>query len=219
MTTNEILLGVGLTVVLAVGSQVVASQLRIPALVVLLPAGFFAGALTDDVHPDRLLGPAFQPLVSLAVAVILYDSGLGLICTSFAGIRVAWWSGSSRLVFRSRSPSARCVRRCSWACRGSRRSCSAPFWSCLVRPLWVHFSHERCTTGRAPATDSALGGLADRSGRSDPGRGAIRRDRGGNQVWARGRARGVYRERRGRAGRRHGRNCAAVASARGDGAG
>ncbi|WP_368656280.1 cation:proton antiporter, partial [Streptomyces viridosporus] len=78
MTTDEILLGVGLTFVLAVGSQVVASRVRVPALIILLPAGFVAGALTDDIHPDRLLGPAFSPLVSLAVAVILYDSGLGL---------------------------------------------------------------------------------------------------------------------------------------------
>jgi NhaP-type Na+/H+ or K+/H+ antiporter len=78
MSTDQILFGVGLILVLAVGSQVLASQLRIPALIILLPAGFTAGALTTDVNPDRLLGAAFQPLVSLAVAVILYDSGLGL---------------------------------------------------------------------------------------------------------------------------------------------
>jgi hypothetical protein len=34
--------------------------------------------LTDDVNPQHLLGATFQPLVSLAVAVILYDSGLAL---------------------------------------------------------------------------------------------------------------------------------------------
>jgi hypothetical protein len=39
---------------------------------------FIAGALTSDVNPERLLGPAFEPLVSLSVAVILYDAGLGL---------------------------------------------------------------------------------------------------------------------------------------------
>ena len=78
MTTNQILIGVGLILVLAVGSQVLASRLRIPAIIVLLPAGFVAGALTTDVNPQRLLGPAFQPLVSLSVAVILYDAGLGL---------------------------------------------------------------------------------------------------------------------------------------------
>ena len=44
----------------------------------MLPAGFIAGALTSDVNPELLLGAAFQPLVSLAVAVIPYDAGLGL---------------------------------------------------------------------------------------------------------------------------------------------
>src|SRR5262245_53433682 len=78
MTTNQVLLGVGLILVLAVGSQVLANQLRIPALIIMLPAGFAAGALTTDVDPQSLLGSAFQPLVSLAVAVILYDSGLAL---------------------------------------------------------------------------------------------------------------------------------------------
>ena len=78
MTTNQILTGVGLIFALAVGSQVLASRLRIPAIIVLLPAGFVAGALTTDVDPQRLLGPAFEPLVSLSVAVILYDAGLSL---------------------------------------------------------------------------------------------------------------------------------------------
>jgi NhaP-type Na+/H+ or K+/H+ antiporter len=78
MTTDQVLLGAGLILVLAVGSQVLANSLRIPALIILLPAGFTAGALTTDVNPQRLLGAAFQPLVSLAVAVILYDAGLAL---------------------------------------------------------------------------------------------------------------------------------------------
>lgn len=78
MTANQVLIGVGLILALAVGSQILASRLHIPALIVLLPVGFAAGALTTDVNPDRLLGVAFQPLVSLSVAVILYDAGLGL---------------------------------------------------------------------------------------------------------------------------------------------
>ncbi len=78
MTTNQVLLGVGLILVLAVGSQVLASRLKIPALIILLPAGFTAGAITTDVNPQDLLGAAFQPLVSLAVAVILYDAGMSL---------------------------------------------------------------------------------------------------------------------------------------------
>src|ERR1700742_5062033 len=78
VTTAQILIGFGLIILLAVGSQVVASRLRIPALIVLLPAGFIVGALTSDINPQHLLGASFQPLVSLSVAVILYDAGLGL---------------------------------------------------------------------------------------------------------------------------------------------
>ncbi|MGW4687021.1 cation:proton antiporter [Streptomyces sp. NPDC004244] len=77
MSEQQILLGTALTVVLAVGSQILASRLHVPSLIVLLPVGFIAGALTDVIHPDQL-APDFDPLVSLAVAVILYDAGLGL---------------------------------------------------------------------------------------------------------------------------------------------
>jgi NhaP-type Na+/H+ or K+/H+ antiporter len=78
LSTNQVLAGFGLIVVLAVGSQVLGSRLRVPALIIMLPAGFIAGVITDDVNPHKLLGPAFQPLVSLSVAVILYNAGLGL---------------------------------------------------------------------------------------------------------------------------------------------
>ncbi|WP_406363888.1 cation:proton antiporter [Streptomyces sp. NBC_01579] len=96
MTTDQVLMGVGLTLVLAVGSQILAGRLRIPALIVLLPVGFAAGAVVDELDPQRLLGPAFSPLVSLAVAVILYDAGLGLDLRKLKGhtrrvvIRLIW---------------------------------------------------------------------------------------------------------------------------------
>jgi NhaP-type Na+/H+ or K+/H+ antiporter len=64
--------------VLAVGAQLVARLTRLPAIVVLLPAGFLAGAATDVVQPDRLLGDLFQPFVSIAVGVILFEAGLRL---------------------------------------------------------------------------------------------------------------------------------------------
>jgi NhaP-type Na+/H+ or K+/H+ antiporter len=43
MTTDQVLFGVSLILVLAVGSQVLATQLRVPALIILLPTGFIAG--------------------------------------------------------------------------------------------------------------------------------------------------------------------------------
>src|SRR5262245_42082070 len=78
MTTNQILFGLGLVLVLAVGSQLLARRLGLPAIVVLLPAGFIAGIATSDVHPEKLLGDLYQPFVSLAVGVILFEAGLRL---------------------------------------------------------------------------------------------------------------------------------------------
>jgi NhaP-type Na+/H+ or K+/H+ antiporter len=78
LSTDDILLGLGLVVVLAIGSQLIARRLGIPAIVVLLPAGFIAGIATEDVQPDKLLGALYQPFVSLAVGVILFEAGLRL---------------------------------------------------------------------------------------------------------------------------------------------
>jgi len=60
MSSDDVLLGLGLVLVLAVSSQLLAARVRIPAIVLLLPAGFIAGAATDVVHPDRLLGDLYQ---------------------------------------------------------------------------------------------------------------------------------------------------------------
>jgi NhaP-type Na+/H+ or K+/H+ antiporter len=78
LSTNEILTGLGLVIVLAIACQLIAARLRLPAIVLLLPAGFIAGAITSDVHPDQLFGATFQPLVSLGVGLILFEAGLRL---------------------------------------------------------------------------------------------------------------------------------------------
>ena len=85
MTSDQVYIGISLTLVLAVGCQLIGARLRIPALILLLPAGFLAGWLTGDVNPNNLLGASFQPLVSLSVAVILYDAGLGLHLSNLVG--------------------------------------------------------------------------------------------------------------------------------------
>ena len=78
MSSDQILFGLALVLVLAVSSQLVARPLNVPAIVVLLPAGFLAGYATDDVHPDQLLGALYQPFVAVAVGVILFEAGLRL---------------------------------------------------------------------------------------------------------------------------------------------
>lgn len=78
VTSSQILVGIGLTVGLALTCQILAERLRLPSIILLLPVGFAAGALTSTVNPDKLFGNAFSPLVSLAVALILFEGGLDL---------------------------------------------------------------------------------------------------------------------------------------------
>jgi NhaP-type Na+/H+ or K+/H+ antiporter len=78
MSTNEILGGLGLVIVLALACELVATRTRLPAIVLLLPAGFIAGAATKYVQPGFLFGNTFQPLVSLGVGLILFEAGLRL---------------------------------------------------------------------------------------------------------------------------------------------
>jgi NhaP-type Na+/H+ or K+/H+ antiporter len=88
LSTNAILTGLGLVIVLAIACRLVAERSRIPVIVLLLPVGFLAGAATEDVHPEALFGGAFQPLVSLGVGLILFEAGLRLSLDELgAGVR------------------------------------------------------------------------------------------------------------------------------------
>ncbi|HEY2760681.1 MAG TPA: cation:proton antiporter [Pirellulales bacterium] len=63
---------------LGVGAQWVAWRVRIPSILLLLAAGIVAGPITGWLAPDRLFGDLMMPMVSLSVAVILYEGGLNL---------------------------------------------------------------------------------------------------------------------------------------------
>ena len=75
---DEELLGLALVVVLAVGSQLLAARLTIPAILPLLLAGVLAGDTTGLVDPQQLLGDALQPSIQIAVGIILFEGALGL---------------------------------------------------------------------------------------------------------------------------------------------
>ena len=88
LSSDDILLGLGLVLVLAVSSQLLALRFGLPAIVVLLPVGFVAGIVTSDVQPVPLLGAVYQPFVSLSVGVILFEAGLRLSADEIApGVR------------------------------------------------------------------------------------------------------------------------------------
>jgi NhaP-type Na+/H+ or K+/H+ antiporter len=85
MAHHEIL-DLAIIVGLAAGSHVVAGWLRVPAILVLVPAGFLAGPVTGLLDPDALLGDLLLPVVSVAVALILFEGGLTLDLRELRGV-------------------------------------------------------------------------------------------------------------------------------------
>ena len=69
---------VALVGVLGVGAQWVAWRFRLPAIVLMLGIGLLVGPVMGLFLPDRDLGPIYKPLISVAVAIILFEGGLTL---------------------------------------------------------------------------------------------------------------------------------------------
>ncbi len=69
-----------LTAIVGLGicAQWVAWRVRVPSILLLLAMGLLAGPITGFMDPNELLGDLLQPLVSLSVAVILFEGGLSL---------------------------------------------------------------------------------------------------------------------------------------------
>ncbi len=63
---------------LGIGSQWIAWRLKLPAIVLMLAAGVLAGPVFGILHPAKDMGHLLQPIVSVAVAVILFEGGLTL---------------------------------------------------------------------------------------------------------------------------------------------
>ena len=75
---QHLLLGLAGVVALGIAAQWLAWRLHVPSILLLLAFGVAAGPLTGLLRPDELLGPLLLPLVSLSVAVILFEGGLSL---------------------------------------------------------------------------------------------------------------------------------------------
>ncbi|MBH0230496.1 sodium:proton antiporter [Halobacillus yeomjeoni] len=78
--------------ILGVGSQWVAWRFRLPAIVVMSIVGLLAGPVFGMMNPEEDFGDLYKPIISLAVAVILFEGSLNL---DFKEVR-----GLGRPVFR-----------------------------------------------------------------------------------------------------------------------
>ena len=80
---------------LGVGSQWLAWRLRMPAIVLMLVAGVLVGPVAGVFDPARDIGPLMGPIISIAVAIILFEGGLTLNFHSLSDAA----KGVRRLVF------------------------------------------------------------------------------------------------------------------------
>lgn len=75
---EHLLIGIAGIVVLGISAQWIAWKLGLPSILLLLIFGFIAGPVTEFLNPDELLGEVLFSLVSVAVALILFEGGLSL---------------------------------------------------------------------------------------------------------------------------------------------
>ena len=75
---EKMLLGLASIFVLGIGAQWLAWRIKLPSILLLLAFGFIAGPGTGWLVPDDMFGELLFPLVSLSVALILFEGSLGL---------------------------------------------------------------------------------------------------------------------------------------------
>jgi NhaP-type Na+/H+ or K+/H+ antiporter len=86
------LIGLALIIVLGIGAQWLAWRTHLPAILLLLVLGILAGPVFEVLHPDELFGEALMPLVSISVAIILFEGGLSLRLREIRTVHRIIWS-------------------------------------------------------------------------------------------------------------------------------
>lgn len=93
-------------VVLGILSQWIAWRFRLPAIVIMSLVGLIVGPFLNIFNPHESFGGVFNPLISLAVAIILFEGSLSLDIREIRGFRrsifristigafIAWITGS-----------------------------------------------------------------------------------------------------------------------------
>jgi len=76
--SEHLLVGLATIIVLGIGAQWLAWRVSLPAILLLLIFGFIAGPATGFINPNEIFGDLLLPLVSVSVAIILFEGGLSL---------------------------------------------------------------------------------------------------------------------------------------------
>ena len=75
---EHVIVEIWIIVILGIAAQWIGWRLKLPAILPLLITGFIAGPITGILNPDKLMGDLFFPIVSISVAIILFEGGLSL---------------------------------------------------------------------------------------------------------------------------------------------
>ncbi|MDP5070572.1 MAG: cation:proton antiporter [Congregibacter sp.] len=75
---QSVLYTMAAVLVLGVGAQWLSWRLKVPSILPLLALGILAGPATGLLNPDEMFGPLLFPMVSLGVALVLFEGGMTL---------------------------------------------------------------------------------------------------------------------------------------------
>lgn len=84
--TQSMLFSIMLIFLLGIGSQWIAWRYRIPAIVVMSITGLIAGPFLGIMNPEEDFGNLYEPLISVAVAIILFEGSLSLKFKELRGL-------------------------------------------------------------------------------------------------------------------------------------
>ncbi|RPF51099.1 cation:proton antiporter [Aquisalibacillus elongatus] len=73
-------------ILLGMGSQWISWRFQMPAIVVMSVVGLLAGPIFGLIHPEDTFGDLFKPLISIAVAIILFEGSLSLSIKEIKGL-------------------------------------------------------------------------------------------------------------------------------------
>ena len=99
LSGQQVILGITLIFAVATACQAIAPRLRVPSLVLLLPAGFVLGIVAPAANAVGILGASFGPIVDIVVAIILFQGGMELSMRNVSsaegktGLRLVWLGG------------------------------------------------------------------------------------------------------------------------------
>ncbi|MFD0391056.1 cation:proton antiporter [Tistrella bauzanensis] len=75
---QDLVLTAAIVLSLGITAQWLAWRFKIPAIVLLAVGGILAGPVTGILDPHAQLGDMLEPLVAVAVAIILFEGGISL---------------------------------------------------------------------------------------------------------------------------------------------